>query len=85
MHRILALEEQHINIKLAEKREKDLKRQRQDEMMKQNEEQLKIKKNKEKAEKEKDFAEAKKALSLIMLFFHFINSQIVLCICIFKY
>lgn len=58
--RVLAIEEQYNTTKLAEKRDKDLRKQQQNEMIEQNKEQLKIKKDKTMTEKAKNSAEAKK-------------------------
>lgn len=60
----LAQDEQQNAVWLAEKKEKELKRLRRDEILKQNEMQLKIKKDMENEEKEKDTAEAKKVFKL---------------------
>jgi len=56
----LAREQQRNAVWMAEKRKKELKKLRQDEMLKQNDMQLKLKGNSRKDEKEKDLAEAKK-------------------------
>lgn len=57
---VLAREQQRNTVWLTERREKELKKLRQDEMLKQNDMQLKLNEDSRKDEKEKDLAEVEK-------------------------
>lgn len=60
MRTMLVQEQQLHDLQLAEKRNKELKKLRQNVIVKENEIQLKIKEDKKKEEIEKDFTEARK-------------------------